>query len=233
MSHSELTAEQRWQRIANGRTDLVFAHVGSGLPATAADAHGTTLLAWCAYYGDVSAIRWLQTQGATLSALGDNLGLNGAAFHGHWQLVQFLLEQGADPNAAQVETGETPLHAALCTSERLTHDHVVEVLLTAGADPNAATLAHRESDGFMRDVRTRGETALHRAAAFGGERTIQMLIDAGAKIDARDAHGDSPLSWASWYRRPVQVLRLLCFGPHRIHPAYRPMRENLQGRPQP
>ena len=34
----------------------------------------------------------------------------------------------------------------------------------------------------MRDVRTRGETALHRAAVFAAEDRIQLLRDAGAKI---------------------------------------------------
>ena len=52
----------------------------------------------------------------------------------------------------------------------------------------------------MRDVRTRGETPLHRAAAFGSEQSIQMLLAAGARLDAKDIHGDSPLTWASWHR---------------------------------
>ena len=66
-----------------------------------------------------------------------------------------------------------------------------------------------ETGAFMRDVRTRGETPLHRAAAFGSEATIRMLLDAGADRHLRDAHGDSPLSWASWHLRPRSVLRLL------------------------
>ena len=83
----------------------------------------------------------------------------------------------------------------------------------------------------MRDARTRGETPLHRAAAFGTEETVQLLLDAGAKIDARDAHGDSPLSWASWHLRPRAILQRLCFGPHRIHPNYAGMEANLLGKP--
>ena len=89
-----------------------------------------------------------------------------------------------------------------------------------------------ETGGFMRDVRTKGETPLHRAAAFGDEESIQMLLDAGAKIDAKDMHGDSPLSWASWHLRPVSILRKLCYGDFRIHPEYTGMEANLQGRPE-
>jgi hypothetical protein len=72
----------------------------------------------------------------------------------------------------------------------------------------------------MRDCRTKGETPLHRAAAFGDEEAIQMLLDAGAKIDATDAPGDSPLSWASWYLRPIPILRKLLYGGFHIHTDY-------------
>ncbi len=64
----------------------------------------------------------------------------------------------------------------------------------------------------MRDVRTRGETPLHRAAAYGNDETITMLIDANAQIDAKDINGDTPLTWASWHLRPRSILRLLCYG---------------------
>jgi uncharacterized protein len=143
------------ERIANGRTDLVFDYLAAGNPATAADANGVSLMQHCAYYGDVSAIRHLLANGASLGALGDDLGLNGACFHGHWRLAQFLLEQGADPNRATKDGMET--------------------------------------GGFMRDVRTCGETPLHRAAAFGDAEAIKLLLDAGAKLDAKDAHGDTKL----------------------------------------
>src|SRR5215467_12997950 len=102
-------------KIVEGRTDLVFEFLAEGNPATFADKDGVTLIQWCAYYGDVSAIKYLLSKGATLVPLGSGLGLNGASFHGHWKLVQFLLENGANANFAQADTAETPLHSALCT----------------------------------------------------------------------------------------------------------------------
>src|SRR6266404_2960415 len=127
------------KQIADGRTDLVFDYLAAGHPATSADKDGTSLIKWCAYYGDVSAIRFLLANGESLQSLGDNFDLNGAAFHGHWRLCQFLLEQGADVNQFLPDTAETPLHAALCTANRLSHDLVIKVLLANGANPNAAT----------------------------------------------------------------------------------------------
>lgn len=177
-----------------------------------------SLIQWCVYYGDVSAIRFLLASGESLASLGTNFDLNGASFHGHWRLCQFLIEQGADVNHPLDDTGETPLHAALCKKNRPAYDHVVKVLLAGGANPNAATTASVETGCFMRDCRTKGETPLHRAAAFGTQEAIQLLLDAGAAIDAKDMNGDSPLGWASWHGRPAFILAKLCFGDHSIHP---------------
>lgn len=200
------------ERIAAGRTDLVFDHVEQGGAATHRDADGVALISWCARYGDVSAMRYLVAKGERLDTLGRNFDLEGAAFHGHWRLCEFLLEQGADVNHADPASGETPLHAALCKPNRPAYDLVVKVLLAAGADPNRRTTPGADTGGFMRDCRTCGETPLHRAAAFGSEATIRMLLDAGAEKATKDAHGSSPLSWASWHTRPDAILRMLCYG---------------------
>lgn len=230
------------QRITEGRTDLVFEYLEApGGKADATDAHGVPLIRWCAYYGDVSAVRFLLAHGQSLAALGDNLGLNAAAFHGHWRLCEFLIEQGADVNRPLPDTGETPLHAALCKTNRPAYDLVVKVLIAAGADANVTTTPGVETGGFMRDCRTKGETPLHRAAAFGSEATVRLLIESGARIDARDANGDTPLAWASWHLRPDAILRMLTYGTFSIHPerdsasdhgrGWGAMDLNLLGRP--
>jgi uncharacterized protein len=219
------------RELADGRTDLVFELIEAGAAPDKQDEGGVSLLRWCAYYGDVSAIRFLLSKGAQLASLGPNFDLNAASFHGHWRLCRFLLEQGADPKAADGETGETALHAALCTTDRVQHDKVLQVLLSFGADPNAVTKNGVETQGFMRDARTKGEAPLHRAAAFGNESTIELLLRHGAKIDLRDAHGDSPLSWGSWHGRPDSILRLLCFGNFKIRAGRQSMRAYLVGTP--
>ncbi len=199
-------------RIADGRTDLVFDYIVEGGSARFVDSRGVSLMEWCAYYGDVSAIRHLVSSGAEVESLGPNLDLNGAAFHGHWQLCQFLIEQGADPDYADPETGETALHSSLCKANRPRYEHVARVLLANGANPNAATSPRVATGAFMLDVWTRGETPLHRAAAFGSQSVIRLLLDAGGDREAKDANGDTPLSWASWHLRPASILRLLSHG---------------------
>ncbi len=204
------------QRIADGRTDLVFEYVLQGNSASCRGDDGVSLMQWCAYHGDVSAIRFLLSRGASLQELGPNLDLNGAVFHGHKELCEFVIEQGANVNHPMPDTGETPLHSALCKTEHTVFNPVLKVLLANGANPNFTTKAGVETDSFMRDCRTKGETPLHRAAAFGDAEAIQMLLDAGADKEAKDAFGDTPLSWASWYLRSRPILRMLCYGPYSV-----------------
>ena len=71
-----------FKQITDGRTDLVFDYLAEGHAATSTDKDGVSLIKWCAYFGDVSAIKFLLANGESIQSLGDNLDLNGAAFHG-------------------------------------------------------------------------------------------------------------------------------------------------------
>jgi uncharacterized protein len=212
--------EKMITRIADVRTDLVFELIRQGFPVNSSDSQGITIIKWCAYYGDVSAIKFLLSKGESLASLGDNYDLNGAAFHGHWQLCQFLLESGADARSLLTATAESPLHSSLCHANRPVTDLIVELLLAYGADPNGTNIPGVATGAFMRDAYTCGETPLHRAAAFGSEKTIKLLLEAGADKTRKDAHGNSPLSWASWHLRPAKILSLLTYGNYQIHPLH-------------
>lgn len=39
----------------------------------------------CAYHGDLCALKLLLSKGETLQSFGEDMGLEAAAFHGHWQ----------------------------------------------------------------------------------------------------------------------------------------------------
>ena len=105
------------------------------------------------------------------------------------------------------------------------------MLIVVGGDANRTTTPGIETGGFMRDCRTKGETPLHRAAAFASDDTIQLLLDAGATVDARDVNGDTPLGWASWYTRPDTVLRELCYGRFHVREGRKSMEQYLVGEP--
>jgi ankyrin repeat protein len=129
------------------------------------------------------------------------------------------------------DTAETPLHSAICRPNNPSLHQVVEVLVKNGANPNAKTISGIETGSFMRDCRTKGETPLHRAAAFASEDVIDILCEAGARLDLADVNGDTALTWASWYGRPTKILRKLCFGSHRVHAERKSMADVLVGSP--
>lgn len=207
-----------FKKIARGRTDLVTEFLKQGNAATSVDDNGVSLIKWCAYYGDIAAIKALLLAGEVLESLGANFDLNGAVFHGYPELSQFLIDHGADVNFPLENTGETPLHSALCKHSNEELEVIIDLLLKNGADPNLRTHPGIETNSFMRDCRTKQESALHRAAAFGSEQVIDSLLEAGALKELKDMNGDTPLSWASWYLRPRSILAKLCFGNYRVHP---------------
>jgi ankyrin len=95
-------------------------------------------------------------------------------------VMQLLLDHGADPNIA-TNIGVTPLQVAAgigwvegITSEWSKEANVeaVKLLLKLGNDPNAQSQT--------------GRTALHGAAHKGATAIIQLLVDAGARVDLRD-----------------------------------------------
>lgn len=185
--------------------------VESGADVNSMDKHGMgPLLTFTP-----SVVEYLLSQGAD-----PNLQKNeseapvlvGIAYMNNVECVRLLLEGGADPNTITERTGETPLHSSLARGEDVskTDRHaVVKLLIEHGADPNRRTIPGVTTLAFWRDVRTRGETPLHRAAAYSSEETIQFLLEAGADQTIRDANGDSPQSWASWHWRPKPLIDLL------------------------
>ncbi len=211
-----MEAEKIIACISRGRTDYVFKllqlenwkeilHKGSVRP-----------IQWLIYYNDLTAIKAILNSGGNLDSIDLDTELGNAAFFGHWKICDFLIAQGADVNASLDKTNETPLHNALAKAGRPYYFYTVKVLVENGADVNAKTKPNVETGGFMRDVRTKGETPLHRAAAYADEATITFLLDNGADKEAKDINGNSPLSWASEHLRPGKILYLLQYGEHRI-----------------
>lgn len=203
-------------RISRGRTDLVFDLLQLSDWRAVLLEGPIQVMKWFVYYNDVTAMKAVLKAGGDLSSIDLDEELGNAAFFGHWKMCDFLIDHGANVNAANARTGETALHNALAKAGRPYFHYVVRLLVEHGADVNAPTTPGVETGAFMRDVRTQGETPLHRAAAYANDETIAYLLANGAARDARDAYGDSPLSWASRHLRPGSVLALLAFGGHRI-----------------
>ena len=192
--------------ISRGRTDYIIALLNTPNWKEILNEGQVKPLQWLVYYNDTTGLRAVLNAGGSLDSINLNDELGNAAFFGHWKVCDFLINNGANVNAFVDKTNETPLHNALAKAGRPYYFYVVKLLVDKGADVNAKTIAGLETGAFMRDVRTKGETPLHRAAAYADEKTISYLIENGADKTAKDANGNSPLSWASEHLRPGAIL---------------------------
>jgi len=207
--------------ISRGRTDFVIELLKKPDWKTVLREGRIKPLQWLVYYNDTTALKYVLDAGGDLTSIDLDEELGNAAFFGHWKVCDFLIQQGANVNTPVDKTGETPLHNALAKAGRPYYFYVVRLLIEKGADVNVKTEPGLETGAFMRDVRTKGETPLHRAAAYADERTIEFLIQNGANKKAKDAHGNTPLSWASEHLRPGSVLALLAYGDHHIGESHK------------
>src|SRR4030095_762053 len=163
-----------------------------------------------------SIVEYLLSKGADPNRQTNEGGdpvLLGIAYFNNVECVRLLLQAGADPNAVVKDTGENALHSCrIGLGKEVTENDrhaVVKLLIEHGSDPNRRTIPGMGTAAFWRDVRTRGETPLHRAAAYASEETVEFLLKAGADKTIRDANGDSPQSWASWHWRSKRLIDLL------------------------
>ncbi|RYP54743.1 hypothetical protein DL768_000567 [Monosporascus sp. mg162] len=117
--------------------------------------------------------------------------LSWAAENGHKEIVQLLLDKGAEIDAKD-KYGWTPLSRAAEKG----HKEIVQLLLDKGAEIDAKNNYGRR-------------TPLSWAAEKGHGGVVQLLLDKGAEIDAKDDHGGwTPLFWAA-ENGHKEIVRLL------------------------
>jgi ankyrin repeat protein len=160
----------------------------------------------------------------------DDRVLLDAAKRGDVAAVRSLLEDGADPNAAQGD-GLSALHLAAQEGNL----EIAKLLIDARANVEAETRigaytplhlasggGHTPVVGALLDAgantgavsSTTGATALHLAAkALNGEGVIKLLLKKGALVDARESQGgQTALMLAASYGRIASVRELLSHG---------------------
>ena len=108
-----------------------------------------------------------------------------AAFFGHREIVEWLLEHGAVVDAQSHNSlRNTALHAALAGG----HEEVATLLINRGAPPDAGDAG--------------GHTPLHIAAESGLLGPVQALLARGADPHVVDAEDMTPLSRAAARNHP-------------------------------
>ena len=193
-----------------GHRDSVQFLLEKGADVDRENDDGETALYIAAQNGYQSIVELLLEKGAEFDGQ-DHCGQTAlyiAASEGHESIVELLLEKGADIDGRDND-GETALYIAAQNGYR----SVVELLLEKGADVNARNLVGEPAlyeyvgrdDGMLElllryganvNARRRydGATALHAAAKWGKKSNVQLLIDAGADLEAKKSYKNLQLT---------------------------------------
>jgi ankyrin repeat protein len=166
--------------------------VGRGADVNARSKQGRTPIMMAAKRdGNSQLLRLMLDRGAIADAKDGrgNTALMHAAQTGDVDMIGALTAQGADVNAANL-LGATPLGNAVC-SNRV---DAVKFLLAQGANANAAMT----SFGAVRHgpIALGNLTPLMAAAPYGSAELVWELLNAGAKVNATDVRGMTPLMLA-------------------------------------
>ena len=191
---------------------------GAQTPPSATEAAAYEGLHKAAYAGDVAAIERLAKQGADLEARDGNgrTAVHVAAFAGNGDALAALGQAGADMNAledgrydavtiAAVANDVATLDAALKAGNR--PDNVTSVwdgnaLIAAAHEGNHESIARLiEARSKLDHVNSLGWTAIIESIVLGDggprhQRSLKLLLDAGADRSMADRAGLTPLDLA-------------------------------------
>ncbi len=138
--------------------------------------------------GDLAEVQAMLDAGVKVDVKDDGwTPLMVAAFHGHKDIAELLIANGANVNAKDA-AGRTPLYIAAMES----HMETVELLVAKGADVNA-------KDSMA------GLAPLHFAALVGHKEVAELLISKGGDVNAKDVNGLTPL----YYTADKEIAELL------------------------
>ncbi|XP_055945199.1 uncharacterized protein LOC129975931 [Argiope bruennichi] len=159
------------------------------------DIYGRTPLHLAAINGHTDVVRCLLNHDAKMAPIDrfGNAALHYAIIHNHLTIASILLEKESGVDANKTFLGDTALHLASGKG----HMNLVVYLL------DKIPVNFRSDLNFV---------ALHKAAKGGHTNVVELLITAGAKINAKSLKGTTPLHLAAEKGHYAVALKLLQHG---------------------
>ncbi|KAF8777403.1 Ankyrin-3 like protein [Argiope bruennichi] len=159
------------------------------------DIYGRTPLHLAAINGHTDVVRCLLNHDAEMAPIDrfGNAALHYAIIHNHLTIASILLEKESGVDANKTFLGDTALHLASGKG----HMNLVVYLL------DKIPVNFRSDLNFV---------PLHKAAKGGHTNVVELLITAGAKINAKSLKGTTPLHLAAEKGHYAVALKLLQHG---------------------
>jgi ankyrin repeat protein len=185
---------------------------------------GDTLLAVAAAHNQLSTARRLMEKGADINMESGYLSrtaLGAAAYGGRREMVELLLNNGANVNSKQREYG-----SALAAAAAIGNTEIVELLLDRGADINMKgkygspldSAAHRRQWEVLKLLLDRGAdinavggyygSTLQAASTTGDTEMVELLLDQGADVNLEGGEHGSALAAAA-HRGDIETVKIL------------------------
>jgi ankyrin repeat protein len=193
-----------------------FSRHGGGIDALGYDEGGMTALCLAARQNDSETVRLLLSLGADVSRCGWAFldALSTAAYYGSLDAVQILLVHCSNPNAPeQQRLKSSSIDEALRNASKCAEEHIVALLLQHGANPKATETSSVRNGytalHFAVMSRERGHIWAGRTTHSQRRRIIQLLLDSGADINARNAYAETILAVAENAHANQEIIALL------------------------
>ncbi|MGN0016285.1 MAG: DUF2931 family protein [Candidatus Avelusimicrobium sp.] len=120
-----------------------------------------------------------------------------AAMNGNAEIVNMLLEAGADKNARVVLYGQELDENALTAAVNNEHAEIADILRRAGAEEITPGAPSAEAEQAAQNVyNSMGITPLHYALLAGETEKVKELIASGADVNAKAPNMGTPLLYA-------------------------------------
>eukprot|EP01119_Soliformovum_irregulare_P008729 TRINITY_DN21834_c0_g1_i1.p1 TRINITY_DN21834_c0_g1~~TRINITY_DN21834_c0_g1_i1.p1 ORF type:complete len:473 (+),score=99.33 TRINITY_DN21834_c0_g1_i1:168-1586(+) len=194
----------------------------------------STLLHQVVIDNDLQRARQLISDGVNVNAKTESRqnSLHLAVIYGHIDLIEPLLQAGANPNSLDFN-GRTPLSLCICRCPKsethiATLQKIIEFFKTSNKICTDEDTSRKDSDKLcVNRANLFGETALHYAISYGKLTAVKMLVAAGAHINSCTIGTPSPLSMAEEKQNAKIVEFLKAKGAQRMKPTLPPFTRSL------